>query len=205
MANIGQIGAVRIVSESGVAAGTRRIEAVTGAGIQKLLREEQALVAETAAALKTNASGLVKKAEAVTEELKAVKKELEQVKAESRSSGLADLIKNAKEVNGAKLITAYFEDMTIDELRSMSDQVKAAEKNAVMVFAALNGEKTTLMVSVADAMLEKGVHAGQMIKQIAAVCGGGGGGKADMAQAGAKDRSKLPEAFDLAEKILAQM
>ncbi len=205
VANIGQIGAVHIVSESGVAAGTRRIEAVTGAGIQKLLREEQALVAETAAALKTNASGLVKKAEAVTEELKAVKKELEQVKAESRSSGLADLIKNAKEVNGAKLITAYFEDMTIDELRSMSDQVKAAEKNAVMVFAALNGEKTTLMVSVADAMLEKGVHAGQMIKQIAAVCGGGGGGKADMAQAGAKDRSKLPEAFDLAEKILAQM
>jgi len=204
VANIGQIGAVRIVSESGVAAGTRRIEAVTGAGIQKLLREEQALVAETAAALKTNPAGLVKKAESVAEELKSVKKELEQVKAESRNSGLADIIKNAKDVNGAKLMTATFEDMTIDELRSMSDEIKAAEKNAVMVFASLNGEKTTLMVSVSDALLEKGVHAGKMIKQIAAVCGGGGGGKADMAQAGAKDRTKLPEAFELAEKLLAQ-
>ena len=204
VANVGQIGAFRIVSESGVAAGTRRIEAVTGTGIRRLLAEEQSVVASTAAALKTNPSGLVKKAESVSEELKAVKKELEQVKAESRNSGLSDLIKNAKEINGAKLITASFEDMSIDDLRSMSDQIKAAEKDVVMVFAALNGEKTTLMVSVGDGLLGKGVHAGQMIKQIAAVCGGGGGGKADMAQAGAKDRSKLPEAFELAEKLLAQ-
>lgn len=204
VANVGQIGAFHIISESGIAAGTRRIEAVTGTAISRLLADERSLVSDTAAALRTNPSGLVKKAEALNEELKTVRKELEQLKAQNRNSGLSDLIRNAKEINGTKLITASFEDMSIEELRSMSDQIKAAEKDVVIVFAALNGEKTTLMISVGDGLLDRGVHAGQMIKQLAAVCGGGGGGKADMAQAGAKDRSKLPEAFALAEKLLAQ-
>ena len=113
------------------------------------------------------------------------------------NSGLDDLIKSSKEINGVKLVTKQFDGASIDDLRGLSDSIKAEYKSIVMVFATVNGPKVTLMVSVTDDLLEKGYHAGNMIKQIAAVCGGGGGGKADMAQAGAKDASKLSEAFKL--------
>ncbi|MCF0151340.1 MAG: alanine--tRNA ligase, partial [Firmicutes bacterium] len=120
----------------------------------------------------------------------------------SSSSGLGELLSAAKEINGIKLVTKQFEGASIDELRAISDEIKKTQKSVVMVFASINGPKTMLMVSVCDDLLEKGIHAGNMIKKLAAVCGGGGGGKADMAQAGAKDPTKLPEAFALAEELL---
>ena len=112
------------------------------------------------------------------------------------------MVEKLLEINGVKLVTKQFEGASIDDLRGLSDSIKAEYKSIVMVFATVNGPKVTLMVSVTDDLLEKGYHAGNMIKQIAAVCGGGGGGKADMAQAGAKDAGKLPDAFALAEKLL---
>ncbi|MBO5516775.1 MAG: alanine--tRNA ligase [Firmicutes bacterium] len=203
VANIGQIGCLHIVSESGVAAGTRRIVAVTGSAVNTMLAEEQARIAAAAASLKTNASGLEKRAEDIAAELKAVKKELEELKAKAAQEGAGDLLKEAKLFGEARLIEHTFEGAGIDQLRSLSDQIKAAEKNVVMVFAAVNGEKATLMVSVTDDLTEKGYHAGSMIKEIAKAAGGGGGGKADMAQAGAKDLSKLPDAFAKAEELMA--
>ena len=203
VANIGQIGCLHIVSESGVAAGTRRIVAVTGSAVNTLLAEEQARIAAAAASLKTNAAGLEKRAEDMAAELKAVKKELEELKAKAAQEGAGDLLKEAKVFGTARLIEHTFEGAGIDQLRSLSDQIKAAEKNVVMVFAAVNGEKATLMVSVTDDLTEKGYHAGSMIKEIAKAAGGGGGGKADMAQAGAKDLSKLPDAFAKAEELMA--
>lgn len=113
-----------------------------------------------------------------------------------------DLVKNAKEINGVKLITAKFENTDIADLRSLSDQLKAEAKDVVNVLAAENGGKVTFLVSVSDSLLEKGYHAGNMIKQIAKVAGGGGGGKADMAQAGAKDPSKIEEALAFAESLI---
>ena len=202
VANIGQIGSIKIVSESGVAAGVRRIEAVTGSVVKSILSEEEAVLNEVSDILKTTPANLTKKVEAVNEELKALKKELEELKKANMNSGLDDLIKSAKEINGVKLVTKQFEGASIDDLRGLSDSIKAEYKSIVMVFATVNGPKVTLMVSVTDDLLEKGYHAGNMIKQIAAVCGGGGGGKADMAQAGAKDAGKLPDAFALAEKLL---
>ncbi len=203
VANIGQIGCLHIVSESGVAAGTRRIVAVTGSAVNTLLAEEQARIAAAAASLKTNAAGLEKRAEDMAAELKAVKKELEELKAKAAQEGAGDLLKEAKVFGTARLIEHTFEGAGIDQLRSLSDQIKAAEKNVVMVFAAVNGEKATLMVSVTDDLTEKGYHAGNMIKEIAKAAGGGGGGKADMAQAGAKDLAKLPDAFAKAEELMA--
>ncbi|MBQ1418902.1 MAG: alanine--tRNA ligase, partial [Firmicutes bacterium] len=144
VANIGQIGCLHIVSESGVAAGTRRIVAVTGSAVNTLLAEEQARIAAAAASLKTNAAGLEKRAEDMAAELKAVKKELEELKAKAAQEGAGDLLKEAKVFGTARLIEHTFEGAGIDQLRSLSDQIKAAEKNVVMVFAAVNGEKATL-------------------------------------------------------------
>ena len=112
-------------------------------------------------------------------------------------------MKEALEVNGIKLIAKEFTDYGINDLRSISDDIKASNKNVCMVFASVKAEKVTLLVSLTDDLVEKGLHAGKMIKEIAAACGGGGGGKADMAQAGAKDPSKIKDAFDVAKTLLS--
>ena len=112
------------------------------------------------------------------------------------------MIASAKEINGIKLVTREFKDYNINDLRSLSDDIKAQYKGVAMVFATVSGEKVTFLVSLTDDLLDKGLHAGNMIKQIAAACGGGGGGKADMAQAGAKDASKINDAFAVAESLI---
>lgn len=200
--NSGQIGAFRILSENGVAAGVRRIEAITGAGLYKKLRAEEDLIHAAAETLKTNVSGLLNRITAISDELKTSKKELEELKKQSMNSGLDDMIANAKEIKGVKLITNSFTDFDINDLRNLSDGIKAVSKGVIIVFATENNGKVTFMVSVSDDLLEQGYHAGNLIKQIAAAAGGGGGGKADMAQAGAKDPSKIKEALDLAATLI---
>jgi len=202
ISNSGQIGAFRILSENGVAAGVRRIEAITGAGLYKKLRAEEDLIHSAAEALKTNVSGLLNRITTISDELKISKKELEELKKQSMNSGLDDMISNAKVINGIRLITNSFKDFDINDLRNLSDGIKAENKSVIIVFATENNEKVTFMVSVSDDLLDKGYHAGNMIKQIAAAAGGGGGGKADMAQAGAKDPSKIKDALDLAATLI---
>ena len=203
VANIGQIGAFKIVSESGVASGVRRIEAVTGIGVLQKAVEAEKTVVQVAEALKANTSAVVQKAVSVTEELKDVKKELEDFKKAAMGSEVGDMVKSAKEINGIKLVCKEFADYNINDLRGLSDDIKAEHKGIVMIFATVNGSKVTFLVSITDDLLEKGLHAGNMIKQIAAAAGGGGGGKADMAQAGAKDPSKINDAFAVAETLLS--
>jgi len=200
--NSGQIGAFRILSENGIAAGVRRIEAVTGAGLYQKLRVEEDLLRTAAETLKTNVSGLLTRITAMSEELRATKKELEELKKQSLSSGLDDMIAGAKEIKGVKLITNSFKDYDINDLRSLSDEIRARNKGVIIVFATENNGKVTFMVSVSDDLLDKGYHAGNMIKQIAAAAGGGGGGKADMAQAGAKDPSRIKDALELAATLI---
>jgi alanyl-tRNA synthetase len=137
------------------------------------------------------------------EELKDTRKELEEFKKAAMGSEVDDMVKSAKEINGIRLVTREFKDYNINDLRSLSDDVKAAYQGIVMVFATVNGAKVTFLVSITDDLLDKGLHAGNMIKQIAAACGGGGGGKADMAQAGAKDPTKISDAFAVAETLLS--
>ena len=202
VANTGEIGAFKILSEGGVASGVRRIEATTGTGVLAKANEAEAVVSEVADALKANKAAVVDKARALAEEVKALKKELEELKKAAMGGEVDKMIADAKEINGVKLVTAKFDDYNINDLRGLSDDIKKAHKGIAMVFAAVNGPKVTFMVSLTDDLLEKGYHAGNMIKQIAAACGGGGGGKADMAQAGAKDASKIPDAFAVAESLL---
>jgi alanyl-tRNA synthetase len=202
VANSGQIGALKILSESGVASGVRRIEAITGQSILEDYNREQKVINDTAAALKANKDVLVEKAASLTEEIKELKKEIAELKAAEMSKDADAFLNDAKEINGVRLVTKKFDDYDIGDLRNLSDNVKAANKNVAMVFASVSGGKVTFLVSLTDDLVEKGMHAGKMIKEIAKAAGGGGGGKADMAQAGAKDPSKVDDAFAKAAELL---
>lgn len=202
IANAGQIGALKILSESGVAAGVRRIEAVTGLGLYQRSKEEEQLIHKASDALKTNPASLLQRIASLTDEIKSTKKELDEFKKKAMGSELDDLLGESTVINQVRLIRKKFEDYDINDLRKLSDEIKSRLKGTILVFATVNDGKVTFMVSVSDDLLEKGYHAGNLIKQIAAAAGGGGGGKADMAQAGAKDPSKIDNAFALAETLL---
>ncbi len=201
VSNTGQIGAFKILSESGVASGVRRIEAITGKALLSKVNETEAIIAEAAETLKTNPAGLLNRINTLTEEVKSMKKELEEFKKNAIGNAMDKMFEEAKEVNGITLLTRAFKDYTINDLRNLSDEVKKDHKNVAMVFATQNGSKVTFLVSLTDDVVTKGYHAGKLMKQIAAAAGGGGGGKADMAQAGAKDPSKIKDAFALAETL----
>lgn len=202
VANSGQIGSFKILSESGVAAGVRRIEAITGSGVLTKANEEEAVIKEASDILKTNTSALLQKISNMSEELKALKKELDEIKKADMGNVASDMLANAEVINGVKLLMKSFDGADINDLRAISDDVKKKAKDVILVLAAVNEGKVTFMVSVGDDLLEKGYHAGNMIKKIAAAAGGGGGGKADMAQAGAKDPTKVQDAFDVAKTLI---
>ena len=200
--NSGQIGAFKILSESGIASGVRRIEAITGKAVLDMLNNKEALVDKTAASLKTKPEQIAEKANALNAELKETKKKLESYEDKALGSASADMVKDAEEINGVRLITKAFENYDVGKLRKLSDDIKAANDNVAMVFASQNGPKVMFIVSLTKDLVEKGYNAGNMIKEIAAVAGGGGGGKPDMAQAGAKDPSKIPDALAKAKELL---
>ena len=202
VSNIGQIGMFKILSESGVASGVRRIEAVTGQGVLQKFNENETLITNTAEALKSTRDNMADRSAALMDEVKSLKKEIAELKKTQMDKGLDSILDDAREINGVKLITKQFEDYNINDLRGLSDKIKAENKGVAMVFAAVSGEKVTFLVSLTDDLVEKGMHAGKMIKEIAAAAGGGGGGKADMAQAGAKDPGRIPDAFAKAEELL---
>lgn len=201
--NTGEIGAFKIISESGIASGVRRIEAVTGTGVLAESLKSDRILESAAEVLKANKSNLTERIIAAAEELKSLKKEIEEMKKAAMGGEADSLIAGALCINGINLITREFDGYNINDLRSLSDDIKASEKNTCMVFATKNGEKVTFLVSLTDDAVERGYNAGKMIKDIAAAAGGGGGGKADMAQAGAKDASKIKDAFEVAKNLLS--
>lgn len=200
--NIGQIGLFKILSESGIASGVRRIEAITGQGVLRKLNDDEDVINRTAGVLKTNKDNMIDRAASISEEVKNLKKEIEELKKAEMSKSLGSIMDEAKEINGIKLITKQFDDFNINDLRALSDEIKSGNSGVAMVLAAVSGGKVTFLVSLTDDVVEKGYHAGKMIKEIAAAAGGGGGGKADMAQAGAKDPGKIADAFAKAETLL---
>ena len=202
VANTGQIGVFKITSETGVAAGTRRIEAITGQEVLVQLNEKEETIKAASEKIKTIPSLFLQKVSTLYDEAKSHKKELDELKRQASGDVASELVSDAKSIKDIKLITKAFSDYDIDQLRSLSDEIKASNKGIVMVFATENDGKVTFLVSVTDDLLDKGYHAGNMIKQIAAAAGGGGGGKADMAQAGAKDPSKINDAFAVAESLV---
>jgi alanyl-tRNA synthetase len=200
--NTGMIGAFHILSESGVASGVRRIEAVTGTGVLKRAEHFEKLTQETSEILKTKPEGLVKRASEFMSELKDAEHELDAVKKAQMGSGAEDLMKNAKEINGVKLVTGKLDGASIDDLRTAADQIKAAGVPSVMVLASVNDGKVTMVVGVTDDLTDR-FNAGKLIKPIAKEVKGGGGGKADLAQAGGKDPSGLENAFKTAEALIS--
>lgn len=200
--NTGEIGAFKLISETGIASGVRRIEAVTASGIRNNELENQALIQHLCQILKCKPDNILVRAEKLFEEHKSQQKELEKIRKAELGGAASSMINEAKEINGIKVITKRFDDTSVDELRGISDDIKSSNSNVAMVFAAVNEGKVVFLVSLTDDLVEKGLHAGNIVKEVAKTAGGGGGGKANMAQAGAKDPSKIEEAFSVAESLI---
>ena len=203
--NTAQIGCFKIISESSVAAGIRRIEAVTGKNLLMRANANELVLRTTAAALKANnLADLAARAEAVMAENKALAKELDAVKAEVAAAKVQSLFESAEDVNGVKIITAYFSGTASGTLRGMCDTLRdKAVKPVLAVLVGSDGGKITMAVSVNKLAQEKGLKAGSIVKELSAIAGGKGGGKPDFAMAGLKDPNKIDEALHAAAEVAA--
>ena len=203
--NTAQIGCFKIISESSVAAGIRRIEAVTGKNLLMRANANELVLRTTAAALKANnLADLAARAEAVMAENKALAKELDAVKAEVAAAKVQSLFESAEDVNGVKIITAYFSGTASGTLRGMCDTLRdKAVKPVLAVLVGSDGGKITMAVSVNKLAQEKGLKAGNIVKELSAIAGGKGGGKPDFAMAGLKDPNKIDEALHAAAEVAA--
>ena len=194
--NTAKIGLFHIISESSVAAGVRRIEAVTGFGVLNVIYTNTELMNETAAALKAqNSADIAKRSAAVMNELKEIKQALEKAEARLAGSKINDILNNAVTIGNVRVITCRFDNTTPDELRKMADTVKAENTDVVAVFAAVNGEKLTFTAACGKDAIAFGVHAGNLVREVAKIAGGNGGGKPDSAMAGGKDIDKTDAAL----------
>ena len=206
ISNTSQIGLFKIVSESSVAAGVRRIEAVTGLGVLELLNGFKETIIKSAKALKlANVTELPEKCAAVTAELKDKDKKLESLNQQIANARVGEIFNNAHDVNGVKVICARMDGSAPDELRKLGDSVKDKQEDIIALFAGANGEKGTFYCVCTKGAVAKGANAGKLVRETAAITGGKGGGKPDGAMAGAGDVSKMDEALAQFETIVASM
>ena len=204
--NTGKIGLFKILSESSVAAGVRRIEAVTGLNALQYLNDTLAQLGAVASALKvTSVSGLAQRAEQMTAELKEKDREIESLNAKMADMRINGLFEGAKDINGVRVITALFSATPSNALRTMCDKIRDNAPNVVAVLAATQDGKANIAVAVGKEAQQKGLNAGKIVREVAKVAGGNGGGKAEFAMAGAKDLTKLDEALAAAEGVVSGM
>lgn len=202
--NTAQVGSFKILSENGVAAGVRRIEAVTGKEALKHYQAQEDEIKEICRLVKSTPDKLLARLEQLLAEQKETAKELEKLKAKM-AGGAADEMLNSKvEIGGVAVLAAEVKDMDGNALRTMGDQLKQKLGSGVVVLASGKDGKVNLMAMATDDVVKKGVHAGNIIKAAAAVCGGGGGGRPNMAQAGGKDASKIADALEKAKEVVAE-
>ena len=201
----GNIGLFKIISESSVAAGVRRIEGTTGLGVLALLSERDALIADCARELKSpNVNGIAKKASSLTQELKDVRRELESASSRIAEMKAEALLSGIKEIGAFKVLLQRV-DMKADAARQLSDTIKAKYQNGVAVLAVVDGEKLNFVCAAGSEAVKAGAHAGNILRDISAICGGKGGGRPDSAMSGGKDIDKIPDALRRAEEILASI
>jgi len=198
--NTRNISAFKILSESGVAAGVRRIEALTGAGLIAYYDQTERQLKQAAKALKAAPADVVKKITAMQEECKALAKENDALKAKMAKAAAGDMMSAAEEVNGVKILVSRLTDVDMNGMRDLGDEAKQKLGEAIVVFAAENGGKGNLMATATDGAVAKGAHAGNLIKEIAKLVGGGGGGRPNMAQAGGKNPAGIEEALKRAKE-----
>lgn len=199
--NTRNISAFKIISESGVAAGVRRIEALTGAGLFAHFNQVEETLGEAAAALKANPTDIVTKICSMQEELKALSRENDKLKAKLAKAAAGDMTSSAEEVNGIQILVNQLSDVDMNGMRDLGDEAKQKLGEAIVVFAAENGGKVNLMATATDGAVKKGAHAGNLIKEIASLVGGGGGGRPNMAQAGGKNPAGIPDALARAKEV----
>ena len=203
VSNTSVITTFKIVSESGIAAGVRRIEALTGEGVFAYYKEIEKRQAEIAAMLKTSPAEIEEKIAHLQAEVKALHSENESLKAKMAQDAVGDVMNQVQEVNGVKLLAVSLTDVDMNGLRDLGDQLKEKLGEGVVVLASVAGGKVSLLAMVTDQAQKAGAHAGNLIKGMAAIVGGGGGGRPNMAQAGGKNPAKVPEALEAAAGILA--
>ncbi len=195
VANTASITSLKIVSEAGIAAGVRRIEALTGKGVFRHYKELETELQGAAKAAKTEPSNLIKKIEALQEEIKALHSENESLKSKLAGAAMGDVMDQVKEINGVKVLAIRVKDVDMNGLRNLGDQMKEKLGEGVVVIISEAGGKVSLMATATDGAQKKGAHAGNLIKAIASFVGGGGGGRPGMAQAGGKNPAGIDEAL----------
>lgn len=201
--NTGVIGSFKILSESGVAAGVRRIEALTGRGVQKYYAELEKTVEEAAKIMKATPATLTEKCEHLQKELKELQSEVESLKSKAAQEAMGDVMNQVTDVKGVKLLATSVDGVDMNGLRDLGDQLKNKLGEGVVVIASAEGGKVNLIAMATDGAMAKGAHAGNLIKGIAALVGGGGGGRPNMAQAGGKNPEGIPAAVAKASEVLA--
>ena len=200
--NVGQIGMFKIVSETGVASGVRRIEALTGGAALAYAQKKMTELAETAAAMKVREDEVPAQVEKLLQEKKSMQAELDKVAAAREAADAQKLLMAAQEVNGVSVIAGKAQAKDMEELRDIADMAVGKLECGVVVLAAVNDGKVSLVVNAHKPAVAKGIHAGKIIKEAAKVVGGGGGGRPDMAQAGGKNAETLPDAFKKAGEVI---
>ncbi|MBP3570258.1 MAG: alanine--tRNA ligase [Lachnospiraceae bacterium] len=200
--NTGVISVFKILSESGIAAGVRRIEAITADGVFEYYKKQEDELLAAAKAAKCDVASLVKKIEAMQEELKATHSENEKLKAKLANNSLGDIMSQVKEVNGIKVLCAKLPDADMNALRNLGDQMKDKLGDSVILLVSALDGKVNLVAMATDAAMAKGAHAGNLIKEIASLVGGGGGGRPNMAQAGGKNPAGMDAAIEKAYTVL---
>ena len=202
VANTSEILAFKILSESGIAAGVRRIEALTGDAVFAYYKEQEAQLANVAKLLKTKPEAVGEKIEHLYAEIKALQSENEALKSKAAKDALGDVMNQVQEINGVKLLAARVDDVDMNGLRDLGDQLKEKLGDGVVVLASVKDGKVSLMATATDEAQKKGAHAGNLIKAIAAIVGGGGGGRPGMAQAGGKNPAAVDDAIKEAAKVV---
>jgi alanyl-tRNA synthetase len=205
VANTANIRLFKIVSESGVAAGVRRIEALTDTGVMKFYAELEKLVADASEVAKTESAQLVRRIHAMNDEIKALSSENEKLKSELANNALGDVTNDIKEVNGVKLLATRVDNVDMNELRNLGDKLKGnIGSGVVLIASALGADKVNLIAMATDDAIGTGAHAGNLIKAVAGLVGGGGGGRPNMAQAGGKNPAGIDELLKKAADALAE-
>ena len=202
LTNTSQIGMFKILSEGGVAAGVRRIEAITGRAVYNYLKEKEEIISNVCLNLKTKEDSLSQKVTSLIEENKSLSKELHDMKTKMSLQAVDSVLDSKLDVNGVNLVTTKFEGMDMNTLKEVADNLRDKLVSGVVVLANTTDDKLNLVATATKDAVDKGVHCGNIVKSIAQIAGGKGGGRPNMAQAGAPDVSKVDEALNHASEVL---
>ncbi|MCE4776932.1 alanine--tRNA ligase, partial [Clostridioides difficile] len=202
LTNTSQVGMFKILSEGGVAAGVRRIEAITGKAVYEYLKERDGIISEVCVNLKSKEDNLIQRISSLLEENKNLSKELHDMKAKMSLQSVDSIFDSKVEVNGVNLITNKFEGMDMDTLRETADNLRDKLGSGVVVLANVVDDKVNFVVTATKDVLDKGIHSGNIVREVAKIAGGKGGGRPNMAQAGASDVSKVDQALSYASEVI---